>query len=149
MRISETGLQLIRESEGLRLEAYRDVAGVLTIGYGHTGPDVTEGLVITAERADELLHADARDVERCIDRNVTAELTQNEYDALCDFAFNLGCNALRGSTLLRKLNDGDYDGAAAEFGRWNKARVNGRLVEVAGLTTRRRKEAELFERSVT
>ena len=144
MNISEKGLVLIKHHEGLRLEAYKDAVGILTIGYGHTGA-VTEGQAITPEKADELLRQDVNNVEVCISKCVTVPLTQGEFDALCSFAFNLGCTALRNSSLLRKLNASDYEGASAEFKKWDHAGG----MQLAGLTKRRAAEADLFESTVT
>lgn len=140
MNISDAGLDLIKKHEGCRLEAYRDSVGVLTIGYGST-LGVREGMVITQDQADERLAQDAHAAERCVNNCVSAQLSQNEFDALCSFVFNLGCASLRNSTLLRKLNAGDYDGAAEEFAKWNHA--GGQVL--AGLTARRADEAKLFD----
>lgn len=140
MNASERGIELIKAHEGLRLEAYRDSVGVLTIGYGHTH-GVLEGQAITEQEADAMLREDLKAAENCVEHLVCVPLTQGEFDALCSFAFNLGCSALRNSTLLKKLNDSDYDGAAAEFSRWNHA--GGKVLD--GLTKRRSAEAERFE----
>lgn len=140
MNVSDEGLELIKRFEGCRLTAYQDSVGIWTIGYGHTGPLVVEGQTITEQEADGLLRHDARIAENCVAKLVTVPLTQNEFDALCSFVFNLGCGNFRNSTLLRKLNAGDYDGAAAEFKRWDKA--GGQVL--AGLTRRREAEAEMF-----
>src|SRR4029077_6585034 len=107
MKISDAGLGLIKESEALRLDSYQDVVGIWTIGYGHTGPEVVEGLHITEDAANALLLSDLETAEKCIDNSVSVQLTQGQYDALCSFVFNLGCMALRNSSLLRKLNAGD------------------------------------------
>lgn len=122
------------------LIAYVCPAGVLTIGVGHTGPDVTKGMMITAERADELLAQDLEAAEQCVERCVEVPLTQEQFDSLCSFVFNVGCGAFMRSTLLRLLNDGDYDGARKQFFRWNK----GGGQELVGLTRRRADEAEMF-----
>ena len=143
MKISDKGLSLIKLHEGLRLEAYRDSVGVLTIGYGHTG-SVSDGQVITSGQAEILLSQDVHNVEVCVEKYVTVPMTQGEFDALCSFVFNLGCTALRNSTLLRKLNASDYDGAASEFKRWDHAGGQ----KLAGLTKRRAAEASLFESTV-
>ena len=139
MNISETGLDLIRRHEGLRLSAYQDSVGVWTIGYGHTG-DVTPDAAITEHMADTLLSSDAQKCERCVNSCVNFSITQNQFDALCSFVFNLGCRALGDSTLLRKLNTGDVEGAAQEFTKWDHAGG----VEVAGLLARRNDEMRLF-----
>jgi lysozyme len=140
MNISERGLELIREHEGCRLEAYQDSVGIWTIGFGHTR-GVKQGDVCTAEEAAAWLADDVKTAENCVSGAVSVELTQGEFDALVSFTFNLGCSALRNSTLLRKLNTADYDGAAAEFAKWNHA---GGVV-LAGLTARRQAEADRFE----
>lgn len=142
MNISEAGLNLIKKHEGLKLEAYQDSVGVWTIGFGST-KGVKEGMVITPFEAEERLKGDVHEAEKCVDHLVSVPLTQNEFDALCSFAFNLGCGALRGSTLLRKLNNSDYDGASAEFKKWDHA--GGKVL--AGLTKRRADEADLFEQA--
>lgn len=138
-RINAAGLALIKEFEGLRLTAYRDPVGVLTIGYGSTGPHVRPGMTITEAEADALLQ---RDLERF--EKVVAELdpkaTDNQFAALVSFAFNLGADALRRSTLLRKHIQGDYAGAKAEFARWKYA--GGKVLN--GLIRRRAAEAELY-----
>lgn len=139
MNISDKGLDLIRRHEGCRLTAYRDSVGVWTIGYGNT-TDVDPGTTITQAEAELRLKEDAHHAETCVNNCVSVPLTQNEFDALVSFVFNLGCGALTGSTLLRKLNDSDFDGAAAQFEHWNHA--GGRVL--AGLTTRRTAERELF-----
>lgn len=143
-KYSNTGLALTEKFEGLRLTAYQDPVGVWTIGYGHTGSDVVQGLTITEEQASILLAADVAWAVTCVNKAVKAAINQNQFDALVDFTFNLGCAAFSGSTLLRKLNAGDLAGAAAEFRRWNKA--GGRVL--AGLTKRRQAETDLFNTPV-
>lgn len=140
MKTSRRGIDLIKQFEGLRLDAYVCAAGVLTIGYGHTGPDVQPGMTITEEEADALLRADLEKFERCVSEALTVDVIQPQFDALVSFAFNVGCQALLDSTLLKLINVEDFEGAAAQFARWNKA--GGR--ELAGLTRRRAAEAELF-----
>ncbi len=140
MNISEAGLDLIKKSEGLELSAYRDAVGILTIGYGHTGEEVRPGMMITPEEADDFLRGDVMECEVCIEEHVTVDLTQGQFDALCSFIFNLGCAAFTRSTLLRLLNEEDYDGAEQQFHRW----VNAGGVKLAGLVTRRAAEAEMF-----
>lgn len=140
MRLSEAGLALIRECEGFRADAYRDAAGVWTIGYGHTG-GVRPGDRVTPEEAASLLRADAAIAEAAVARAVGVPLSQGQFDALVSFTFNLGAPALEASTLLRRLNAGNVPGAAAEFARWCHA---GRAV-LPGLVTRRARERALFE----
>lgn len=140
MKASERGIALIREFEGLRLRAYRDGGGVWTIGYGHT-LSVRPGMKISKARAEWLLSEDVARTEVQVQIATKAiKLTQNQFDALVSFTFNLGGHRLRSSTLLVKLHAGDYAGAADEFPRWNKD--NGEVV--AGLVRRRAAERALF-----
>jgi len=132
---------LIKEAEGLELKAYLCPANVWTIGYGHTGDDVWPGLVITLAEAEALLTKDLKRFEGYIDKYVKVPLTQNQFDALVSFVYNIGAQAFIESTLLKKLNAGDYEGAAAQFPRWNKAK--GKVL--AGLVKRREKELKLFK----
>lgn len=144
MRASENGINLIKQFEGCRLTAYQDSVGVWTIGYGWTQPvdgkPVAKGMTITQQKANQLLTEGVDQYEKGVTNLVTVPLNQNQFDALVDFAYNLGVNALKGSTLLKKLNAGDYAGAANEFTKWNKA--GGK--ELAGLTRRREAEKSLF-----
>jgi len=143
MKTSPDGKAMIERFEGLRLEAYRCIAGILTIGYGHTGADVREGMVITEAQADDLL---ARDLER-FETGVNAlagRCTQGQFDSLVSFSFNLGLQALLKSTLLKKHKAGDYAAAAEQFLSWNKYRKNGQLVPSAGLTARRAAERAMY-----
>lgn len=137
---STNGLSLTEQFEGLRLTAYQDQVGVWTIGYGHTGPDVTPGLTVTAAQAQALLAQDVRSAAACVNTVVAVQLTQQEFDALVDFVFNLGAGAFKGSTMLRNLNAGDFTNAAAQFDLWDRA---GGAV-VAGLLRRRQAEAAMF-----
>ena len=139
-KYSDAGLAITESFEGLRLTAYQDVAGVWTIGYGHTGAEVHAGLTITQPEADRLLRADLASAEACVNRAVTAALTLEQFDALVDFCFNAGRGSFLGSSLLRKLNEGDAAGAAAQFGLWVHA--GGEVVE--GLVRRRKAEAAMF-----
>ncbi len=144
MKTSAAGLAEIKRSEGVRLTAYRDAVGIWTIGYGHTtaagAPRVAPGLTITQAQADAILARDIALFERGVESAVKVPLTQGQFDALVSFSFNLGVGALRKSTLLKKLNAGDYVGAAAEFARWNRA--GGSVLK--GLTFRRAREAAMF-----
>jgi len=134
----------IKEFEGLRLDAYLDVAGILTIGYGHTGPDVKSGMKITKARADDLLHKDMQWAIDAVSKSVTVPTNQYQQAALISLTFNIGAGAFKSSTLLRKLNAGDIEGAANEFCRWNKATVGGKKTVINGLTRRRESERALF-----
>lgn len=138
--VSEAGVRLVQEFEGCRLDAYRCPAGIPTIGYGATGPDIRMGMVWTQEQADERLAEDLARFAAGVERLVQVDLTDNQFAAIVSFAFNVGLGALRDSTLLRKLNAGDYEGAADQLPRWNKG--GGRVL--AGLTRRRLAERQLF-----
>ncbi len=137
---SEKGLALTQSFEGLRLVAYQDPVGVWTVGYGHTGPGVGKGVSITATEAEAMLLADLEDAVRCVNRKVTAAISQGQFDAMVDFCFNAGRGNFLQSTLLRKVNAGDFAGAAAQFGLWVHA--DGEVVP--GLVRRRQAEAEMF-----
>ncbi len=140
MRLNEQGLSLLKEFEGCKLTAYRDIVGVLTVGYGHTGPDVKAGMTINQDRAEQLLRRDVAKFEAGVETLVDIPISDNEFSALVCLAYNIGLNAFKASTLLKKLNLKDISGAADEFLRWNKA--GGKVV--AGLTRRRKAERELF-----
>ena len=144
MKISDNGLALIKRFEGFEPESYQDIAGVWTIGYGHTGPEVGPDQKISQKEADALLERDLKTFENAVDRAVKAPLNQNEFDALVSFAYNVGAGALRSSTALKRLNRGNRLGAADALTWWNKATVGGVLREVAGLTRRRAAEKALF-----
>ena len=145
MQISENGLAMIRHWEGCELEAYQDGGGIWTIGYGTTrydeGEPVGQGDTCTQDQASSWLASDAVSIaEDPVNSLVTVPLSQNQFDALCDFTYNLGQGNLSESTLLAKLNAGDYAGAQAEFPRWNQ--IAGQPSQ--GLTNRRNAEANLF-----
>ena len=139
MRTSQRGLSLIKSFEGLRLQAYQDAVGVWTIGYGTTR-GVKAGMAITKEQAERMLMDDVQRFEPEIERLVKVQLNRNQWDALMSFTYNLGAANLESSTLLRKLNAGDYTGAAEQFPRWNKA--GGKVLP--GLVRRRAAEQALF-----
>lgn len=139
MKISETGIALIKRFEGCKLNAYLCPAGVLTIGYGHTG-EVKQGMVWTQQQADDALARDLQSFESAVSACVTVPITQSQFDALVSFAFNCGVGALRKSTLLRLLNAGDYVGAEKQFARW----ISKGTAAEKGLRRRRKAEALLF-----
>ena len=133
-------IDIIKKHEGLRLEAYLPTPNdVWTIGYGHTHT-TKQGMKITAGQAESLLRKDIAWVEKAVNTLVVVPLTQNQFDALASFVFNVGEGAFSSSTLLRLLNSGDYEGAANQFLRWNKQK--GRVLN--GLTKRREEERKLF-----
>lgn len=138
-----TGKDIIKKWEGLRLTAYLCPAGIPTIGWGHTY-GVRMGQTISEAEAEVFLDHDYQAAEEDVRELVKVPLNENQLGALTSFVFNLGAGNLRISTLLRKLNEGDYQAAAEQFGAWNKARVDGKMVALAGLTMRRAHEKKLF-----
>ena len=143
MRTSEAGKEFIKDFEGCKLEAYQCSGGVWTIGYGHTR-HVQEGDKITNKEADAFLVKDIEMVEHHVDRLVNVHLLRNEWDSIVSWCFNLGCGNLRSSTLLVQINEGNLDKVAEQIVRWDKA--GGKVV--AGLTRRRKAEADLFDNAV-
>lgn len=137
MNFSKGGLDLTKQFEGCRYKAYRDGGGVWTIGFGHTH-GVHEGMSCTQKEAEAWLEQDVQNAVAQVNKCLTIIVTQDEFDALVDFEFNTG--ALRKSTLLKLLNAGDCEGAAAEFAKWDKD--NGK--RVAGLARRRKAEHDKF-----
>lgn len=147
---SQACINIIKHFEGLHkvlpdgmVEAYLCPAGVWTIGYGHT-KGVFKGQKITRQECEDLLREDLVEFAGYVNEQITAPLSQAQFDALVSFTYNLGPGNLNISTLRRKLNARDYEGAAAEFANWNKATVDGKLTALPGLTRRRTAEAALF-----
>lgn len=142
---SEQTLELIRKWEGCKLTAYKDVAGVWTIGYGHT-EKVEEGDTCTPEQAEYWLREEVEWFQKGVLGSCKVLPNSNQLTALVSFTYNLGLGNLRQSTLLRKHNIGNFAGAAAEFKKWNKARhpVTKQLREVSGLTERRKDERRVY-----
>jgi lysozyme len=137
---SDNGLALTKGFEGLHLEAYRDCAGIWTIGYGHTGPAVCAGQSLSGLEAEDLLRADLADAVSCVNRAVQTAISQGQFDAMVDFCFNAGRGNFGQSTLLRKVNSRDFGGAVAQFALWVHA--GGEVV--SGLVRRRKAEADVF-----
>lgn len=148
MRMSSTGLDLVKSFEGLYLNAYKCPAGVWTIGYGHTGKvdgkSIHAGMKITKAKATQLLKGDMVTFENWVKKLVKVSINQNQFDALVSFAFNCGAGNLQNSTLLKYVNQKKFDAAGDEFLKWNKG--GGRVL--AGLTRRRKEERKLFLRPV-
>lgn len=143
MRDLTDAVDLIKQFEGMRLTSYKCPAGVWTIGYGSTtfeGHKVTEGMTITEKQAEQQLIRDLQPACRAIDAYVTAPLNNNQYCALVSFVYNIGSGNFKTSTLVKKLNAEDYQGASDELLRWNKS--NGHVLE--GLCRRREAEKKLF-----
>lgn len=154
-RINAEGLQLIKQWEAFIPSTYDDfdppkkrrkiqpgdaVHGTLTIGYGSTGAHVKPGMTITEAEASELLLDDLDRFERCVERKVVVPLNENQFAALVSFCFNVGEGAFGGSTLLKKLNKGDYNSVPAELAKW----VTSKNKRMQGLVNRRAAEAGLW-----
>ena len=138
---SLAGISLIKSFEGLELTSYRCSSAVLTVGYGHTGPDVHEGQTITEAEAEALLVQDLKRFEAAVSRLITVPLTQHEFDAIVSFAFNCGEGSLQESTFRKRMNAGEEKSLCfkQEFPKWVKG-PNGPL---PGLVRRREAEIEL------
>ncbi len=145
MKLGPQGAALIKSFEQCRLSAYLPTADdVPTIGFGHTR-GVSMGDTCTAEEADTWFLDDIAWVEECVNKAVVAFLSQTEFDALCSLCFNIGCSAFGKSTLVKLLNQADFDGAGKEFLKWDKQ--HGKVL--SGLSARRLAEQELFDSSPT
>jgi len=154
LHISDKGLNLIKKSEGCSLESYIDThdshgAPLWAIGYGHTNkagpPNVTAGMVITQDQADQILKQDLIPYENSIRNLITVPLNQNQWDALCSFTFNAGAGNLKKLVLASQLNDGDYLGVAPAMMNFNTSQ--GKVL--LGLTRRRKAEGDLFNTPVS
>lgn len=146
-KISKEGLALIKKWEGLRLSAYEDCVGVWTIGYGHTNavgaPNVHKDMQITEEEAEKILCQDLQQFEHVVEQTVTVPLSDEQFAALVSFSYNVGTKAFRNSTLLKKLNKGNYEAVPTELQKWT--RVGGKRLR--GLVNRRAAEAGLWAQS--
>ncbi len=137
---SDEGTALTKSFEGLRLDAYQDAAGVWTVGYGHTGPDLLAGMKISQADADMMLRADLSAAVACVNRALEEEISQGQFDALVDFCFNVGRAAFLRSSLLRYVNQGEFAIAAQQFLLW----VNAGGKRCEGLVKRRTAERAMF-----
>ena len=148
MKISTTGINLIKSFEGLKLQAYIDAVGILTIGYGHTGLDVHKGMTITEAQATDLLYKDLTSFESAVTKLITIPLNQNQFDALVSFTYNVGVGSLESSTLRRRLNAHEDPNTVAkqELIKWVKGNNNQTL---PGLVTRREAEIALFCKEIS
>ena len=135
MKLGERGTEILKYFEGCKLTAYQDSVGVWTIGYGHT-KGVYDGMTITQDQAEQMLLSELEEYEGYIENMVTVPLTQNQFDALVVWVYNLGPTNFKNSTLLKELNAGNYNAAGQEITRWNKA--GGKVL--AGLVKRREAE---------
>ena len=147
--ISRNGLKLIQEYEDFRAKAYLDIKGVPTIGFGtiyyQDGTKVQLGDICTRSQAEAWFMNDCKALDAFLDRNVTQKkLTQNQFDALASFIYNVGRSAFLGSTMYRLIKLGKMKEAADEFLRWDKVTINGKKVSSQGLLNRRKKERALF-----
>lgn len=142
--ISSKGYDLIKSLEGLKTKAYLDVGGVPTIGYGTvvypTGKAVKIGDSCTADQALAYLKNDCKWVDACLDKYVTVKVSQNQFDALASFIYNVGETAFKTSMMLKFVNNGNFTAAANQFDRW--VYVKGKIVD--GLVNRRAKEKSMF-----
>jgi lysozyme len=147
MQMSPEGMNaLLKKFEGCKLTAYRCPAGICTIGYGHTSaagnPEVTDGMTIKQSEADEILKRDLVKYEKDVAEMVKQPLSQHQFDVLVDFAYNAGVGALKSSTLLKKVNAGDFDAVPAELMKWTKGKIPGKGLQVLpGLLRRRQAES--------
>lgn len=147
MKTSQAGIDLIKEFEGFRSKAYPDPGtggAPWTVGYGHTSaagpPKVDPGLMVTAEQAEDILQSDLKRFEQSINELVHPKLTQNQFDALVSFVYNVGISAFAKSTLLKRINADQFDQVPAEFMKWTRA--GGK--ELPGLVRRRRAEVKMW-----
>lgn len=136
-KINKRGLDLLKSFESCRLNAYLDIGGIPTIGFGHTGPEVVIGMAFTLQQADAQLE---RDLEKFyqLDHYLSEDVNDNQYSALVCLAYNIGLRALKTSTLIKKINNKEKPDKY--WLQWNH--VNGKVID--GLTKRRKAELELF-----
>jgi len=158
MKMSENGLELLKEWEGFKLRMYKDSAGLPTIGVGHlitkseqaSGQITIEGVAVayanglTDQQVLDLLSQDVKPAEQAVTNGVKVALNQNQFDALVSFTFNVGNGAFNGSTLLKVLNQGNYSQVPDQLRRWNKA--GGQVVQ--GLVNRRQNEINLWNATI-
>lgn len=148
-KLSPEGLRFLKEKEGVRYQVYDDGAGYLTVGVGHklTPEELTHfklGDHVAESFIDTWLKKDVEFAEHCVNSWVVVEVTQTGFDMLVSFVFNVGCEAFKKSSLLRRLNRGQIKEASEEFDKW----VHSGKKRMAGLVTRRREEKENFIRSM-
>jgi lysozyme len=148
MKTNRAGIELIKAWEGQMLKAYQDAVGVWTIGYGHTSmagePKVTQGMTITADEAADILVKDLVKYEAAVSKALTRNPNENQFSAMVSLCFNIGPGNFSKSTLVKKFNAGDIQGAADAFRSWRLA--GGKVLQ--GLVNRREAERQLFLRPV-
>lgn len=144
MSISQAGLDMIKQFEGFSPTPYRDATG-WSIGFGHYMGSAPTIQSVDLASATDLLIQDTVNADQTVNNNVTVPLTQNQHDALVSFVYNVGAGNFEKSTLLKLLNQGDYQGAADQFNVWNKTRSSsGVMMTSATLSARRETEKQLF-----
>lgn len=143
MKTNEKGKKIIKDSEGLRLTAYRCPAGYYTIGYGHTA-GVKPGDVITKKEAEDLFEKDLQKTEEDVRSLLRFELGENKFSALVSLAYNIGAVKFSKSLLLKYVNQKEFEKASKAFLLYTKAKVKNEFVSLPGLVLRREKEKELF-----
>jgi lysozyme len=148
MMLGLTGRRLIQRFERCCLEAYPDDRGIETIGFGHTGKDVYPGLTWSQAQADSHFLIDTSTAQYIVNKTIKVPVNQNQFDAMCSLAFNIGETAFGCSTLGRMVNSGDLVGAAAQFPLWDHEKINGAERVDPGLETRREAEEALFKTPV-
>lgn len=135
--INQKGLNLLKQFEGCRLQSYKDIGGIWTIGYGETGPTITGGMFINLEQAELMLKKSLEKFYQ-LDHYLSEDVNDNQYSALVCLAYNIGLRALKTSTLIKKINNKEKPDK--EWLQFNH--VNGKVID--GLTRRRKAELELF-----
>ncbi len=143
-KVSYTGLNMIKQFEGFRPNVYLDVGGNPHIGYGHLLKPGENFKTVTNDEATILLKGDITQAENTVNSLVEVPITQNQFDALVSFVYNIGGGAFSNSTLIKRLNESDYDGAVKEFDRWVYATKDGQKIVLDNLVNRRWKEMQLF-----
>lgn len=143
-KTSQNGIEHLKRVEGWSEVPYKDAAGLWTIGYGHLIKPGENYTIMTDIEGEQILKMDLKIAEDAVNKFVSVELSQNMFDALVSFVFNVGVGAFEDSTLLKVLNEGDYQEAQNQMARWNKVTINGQKVVNQGLVSRREQEQELF-----
>jgi lysozyme len=149
MQLSYAGGRFLEEREGFKAFAYRDTNGTWTIGFGTTvvdGKPVEQGMTCSRPQASAWMDRDTALVQTAINKVVRVPITQNQFDALVSFVYNIGIGAFLGSTMLKMINAAAMIDAAAQFKRWDKETIGGKLVANKGLHARRLLEQSLFEK---
>lgn len=153
MKISQKGVDFIKQEEGFRSTSYLDSVGIWTIGYGTirvNGKKVGKDMHCSQLAAEEWLKQEIElIIEPEINRLVKVKINQDIFDVFCSFCYNLGTGAFAGSTMLKMLNAGDYEGASKQILRWNKGKDKGRWKVITGLDNRRKREYAIFAKAIT